>query len=71
MGTPSQFIHTWTFGYGDLNMQTNYPGLNVVGLGNGSLLPVLTQVGLADGTKYNFSYNTWGLGLSYWPFHAT
>ena len=41
-------------------MQTNYPGLNVVGPGNGSVIPALTQVGLADGSKFNFTYNTWG-----------
>ena len=61
IGTPSQFTHTWaTFGYSDLTVQTNYPGLSVVGPGNGSVIPALTQVGLADGTKYNFTYNTWG-----------
>ena len=61
IGTPSQFTHTWaTFGYTDRPIETNFTGLSVVGPGFGSFIPALTQVGLADGSKYNFTYNTWG-----------
>lgn len=53
--------HTWaTFSYGTLTMQTNFPGLVVEGPANGSSIPVLTQVGLHDGSRYNFEYTSWG-----------
>ena len=53
--------HTWaTFSYGTLSVQTNFPGLAVEGPANGSSIPVLTQVGLHDGSRYNFDYTSWG-----------
>jgi len=53
--------YTWaTFGYGDVELQTNFTGLTEVGLRDGASLPVLTQVGLPDGTYYKFSYNSYG-----------
>ncbi|HYY41725.1 MAG TPA: hypothetical protein VE775_03270, partial [Pyrinomonadaceae bacterium] len=53
--------HTWaTFGYSNLTIQTNFPGLTLAGSTNGQTIPVLTQVGTADGTRYNFDYTTYG-----------
>jgi hypothetical protein len=53
--------HTWaTFGYGTQVIQTNFPGLSLQGVANGSSVSVLTQVGLADGSLYKFEYNTYG-----------
>jgi YD repeat-containing protein len=49
-----------TFGYSDLVVQTNFPGLKVVGPSSGSTITVLTQVGLPDGTRYQFDYTSWG-----------
>ncbi len=55
-----QETHTWaTFGYGTVTVNTNYPGLTLSGAQNGQTMTVLTQVGLADGTRYNFDYNTY------------
>jgi YD repeat-containing protein len=48
--------HTWaTFGWGNLSMQPDLPG--VVGTHSGDVIPVLTQVGLDDGSLYAFEYN--------------
>lgn len=50
--------HQWaTFGY-DSNYYVgyNFPGLTSYGP-DGSHITVLTQVGLADGSRYNFEYN--------------
>ena len=53
--------HVWaSFGWGQQTIQTNFAGLSVVGLENGSTIPVLMQVGLADGSLYRFDYTTWG-----------
>jgi YD repeat-containing protein len=49
-----------TFGYSDLVVQTNFPGLKVVGTTNGSTLTVLTQLGVPDGSRYQFDYTSWG-----------
>lgn len=49
-----------TFGYSDLSIQTSFNGLQVVGPANNSSLTVLKQVGLPDGTRYTFDYNSWG-----------
>ncbi len=52
--------HTWaTFSYGTQVIQTNFPGLSLQGVANGSSVSVLTQVGLADGSIYKFEYNTY------------
>jgi RHS repeat-associated protein len=51
--------HVWaTFGYGSVYFSTNFPGLSY--LGPQGYINVLTQVGLADGTRYNFSYTSFG-----------
>jgi YD repeat-containing protein len=53
--------HDWaTFGYTNITVQTNFPGFSLSGIGNGQSIPVLSQVGLADGTRFNFDYSTWG-----------
>jgi YD repeat-containing protein len=52
--------HNWaTFGYANKTLQTNFSGLTAIGPNNGSAQPVLTQVGLADGSRYVFSYNSY------------
>ncbi|HKR58484.1 MAG TPA: RHS repeat domain-containing protein [Pyrinomonadaceae bacterium] len=49
--------HTWaTFGYGNRYVGHNFPLLTSWGPDNEYIL-VLTQVGLADGSRYNFEYN--------------
>ncbi len=50
-----------TFSY-DNNFQifTNFPGLTLNNITNGAYEPVLYQVDLIDGTRYNFQYNTYG-----------
>lgn len=53
--------HTWaTFGWGTVTMHPAFSGVNVVGVFDGEVVPVLTQVGLADGSHYNFDYNDYG-----------
>jgi YD repeat-containing protein len=49
-----------TFQYSDLVVQTNFSGLKVVGPMNGSAITVLTQVGVPDGSRYQFDYTSWG-----------
>ncbi len=52
--------HTWaTFGYGNISVQPGFSGLNVYGPQN-QTISLLTQVGLDDGTRYNFDYNAAG-----------
>lgn len=48
-----------TFGYDNASFSPSFPGLNVFSPGT-STIPVLTQVGFADGTRYNFEYTTFG-----------
>jgi len=51
--------HVWaTFGYGNLYFSTNFPGMSY--MGPQGYITVLTQVGLADGTRYNFGYTSFG-----------
>ncbi|MEJ7712433.1 MAG: hypothetical protein WKF84_21910 [Pyrinomonadaceae bacterium] len=53
--------HTWaTFGYGTLTVNYNFPNLTVGGLPTNRTIGILTQVGLPDGSKYNFDYNIYG-----------
>jgi YD repeat-containing protein len=53
--------HTYaTFAYEDVTIQTNYPGLELVGAANGSTISALTRVDMADGKVYAFEYNTYG-----------
>jgi YD repeat-containing protein len=49
--------HQWaTFGWGTAYVGPSYPGLTNYGP-HGAYLTVLTQVGLADGSRYSFQYN--------------
>jgi YD repeat-containing protein len=49
--------HQWaTFGYGSVYIGYNFSGLTSYGP-DGSYITVLTQVGLPDGSRYNFEYN--------------
>jgi YD repeat-containing protein len=47
-----------TFGYSDLQVATTFSGLKVVRAANGSTIPVLTQVGVSDGSHYQFDYTS-------------
>jgi YD repeat-containing protein len=61
-GTASQRTHEWaTFGFGDAQTVTSsFTSLPTVGIGSGASIPVLRQVGLADGTLFKFEYNDYG-----------
>jgi YD repeat-containing protein len=49
--------HTWaSFGWGTVPLQPGSSGLAAVGTYSGEVIPVLTQVGLDDGSRYNFEY---------------
>lgn len=48
-----------TFGYENVTFSPSFPGYAVVAPTT-STIPVLTQVGFADGTRYNFEYTTFG-----------
>lgn len=49
--------HTWaSFGWDTKTLQTSFSGVLVVGAPNGSTIPVLSQVGLDDGSHYTFEY---------------
>ena len=49
--------HFWaSFGWGTATMQSSFSGASVVGAANNSTIPVLSQVGLDDGSRYNFEY---------------
>lgn len=49
--------HQWaTFGWSNQTISTSFSN-QIVGPQNGTAIPVLTQVGYADGTRYNFEYN--------------
>jgi RHS repeat-associated protein len=51
--------HTWaTFGYAYQPISTIWSGLSY--LGPQGSIPVLTQIGLDDGTLYKFDYTSWG-----------
>jgi YD repeat-containing protein len=58
--------HTWaTFGYQNLVVDTvfhdeNSQPMSAFGVVAGNPIPVLSQVGLDDGTRYTFNYNTRG-----------
>jgi YD repeat-containing protein len=49
-----------TFGYSEMIVQTNFSGLKVVGPTNGSTITVLTQLGVADSSRFQFDYTSWG-----------
>jgi len=46
-----------TFGWSNLTMAQSFSGVSVTGTYNGEVIPVVTQVGLNDGTHYNFEYS--------------
>jgi YD repeat-containing protein len=53
----SGVTHTWaTFGWGNHTISTGFSN-QIVGPQNGTVIPVLTQVSLDDGSRYNFEYN--------------
>lgn len=54
-------VHYWaTFGYANLTLQPSFSNLAVVGEQPGTVLPVLSQLNLHDGSYYKFAYNQWG-----------
>jgi YD repeat-containing protein len=54
-GQPS---HQWvSFGWGTRTMQSSFSGAGVVGIANGSSVPVITQVSLNDTSYFTFDYN--------------
>ncbi|MFL6332500.1 MAG: PKD domain-containing protein [Pyrinomonadaceae bacterium] len=56
-----QQTHVWaSFGWGTQVLQPAASGLSAVGMYAGESVPVLSQVGLDDGTRYNFEYNSSG-----------
>ena len=49
--------HTWaSFQWGTQAAPATYSGAQVVGAGS-TAIPVITQVGLPDGSRFNFEYN--------------
>lgn len=48
-----------TFGYDSVSFSPFFPGLNVFAPTTATI-PVLTQVGFPDGSRYNFEYTTFG-----------
>jgi YD repeat-containing protein len=53
--------HTWaTFGWGTKVLQPGFSSVAAVGTYAGETIPVMTQVGLDDGTRYNFEYTSAG-----------
>jgi YD repeat-containing protein len=52
--------HTYaTFTYDNVTIQTNFPGLDMVGATNGTTISALSRVNMADGKVYAFEYNTY------------
>jgi YD repeat-containing protein len=52
--------HTYaTFAYDNVTIRTNFPGLDMVEVANGTTVSVLSRVGMADGKVYAFEYNTY------------
>lgn len=53
--------HTWaTFSYGAVTVQPSFSSGLTVGGPQGQAINVLTQVGIADGSRYQFDYNLYG-----------
>jgi YD repeat-containing protein len=53
--------HTWaTFGWSTVNMQPGFSNVSVVGTHAGEIIPVLTVVGLDDGSYFTFEYTAAG-----------
>lgn len=60
-GSPA--THTWaSFAYSspNLTIQTNFPGLTKLGPPNDSTIKVLTRVTLADNSRFDFEWTSWG-----------
>jgi YD repeat-containing protein len=56
-----QQMHVWaSFGWGTQSLGTPASGLSAVGMYSGETIPVLTQVGLGDGSRFNFEYTSAG-----------
>jgi YD repeat-containing protein len=57
-----QQTHEWaTFGWSNLTIQTSFSShLAIIGPQNNNVIPVLSSVGLDEGTYYKFRYNSWG-----------
>ncbi|HKB65751.1 MAG TPA: hypothetical protein VKC61_07815 [Pyrinomonadaceae bacterium] len=54
-------VHSWaTFGWTTKAIQPSFSGVMVVGASSGYTFPVINQVGLDDGTRYTFEYNSAG-----------
>lgn len=54
-------VHEWaTFGYTNLTLQPSFSNLAVVGEQPGTVIPVVSQLNLDDGSYYKFAYNQWG-----------
>jgi YD repeat-containing protein len=52
--------HTWVnFGWSTQTVNIGFTGMTIVGPQNGTNIPVLTQVSLDDGSRYNFEYNSY------------
>jgi YD repeat-containing protein len=53
--------HNWArFTYTDRTIQTNFSGLTVNGPQNGTTIHALSEVKLADDSRYDFDYTSWG-----------
>lgn len=53
--------HTWaSFGWGTQVLQPGFSSIAAVGTFAGETIPVLTQVGVDDGSRYNFEYTSAG-----------
>jgi YD repeat-containing protein len=58
-GVPT--THIWaSFGWATKALQPSFTGVMVVGAANPSTIPVISQVGLDDGSRYTFEYNAAG-----------
>lgn len=56
--------HQWaTFRWGSTTIQPGFSGVALSGIANGQSIPVLTMVGLDDGTYCKFAYANWNSGL--------
>lgn len=62
-GGQTNDTHKWaTFRWGSTTIQPNFSGVALTGIANGQSIPVLTMVGLDDGTYYKFEYTNWNSG---------
>jgi YD repeat-containing protein len=53
--------HYWArFEYADKLIDTNFPGMTVHGPQDGSYIKTLTRVKLADDSRFDFDYTSWG-----------